>query len=300
MSRFIFYCFLLIVLFSACVTNRIKKTSTKIESAKQQLANANIKIVALEATSEQKLAEGKIDSTINALLISKIQKIKNKNDTIQQNITDLETLMGNKINFNLNYKKLVKPKLNLLNNFDRDTSSNQAKVIVMLEEGLQNSNFHLYDLAAFFGPGKYAIPLNKSELAVKSFSPMLDSIIAFSNKYASIPRTASLIVLGFADGQIFNTQNAATDSLKNMIGDRNANNQVLNQKLSELRAEEIINVLSLKFLQKVGEIKGFEQFKIDYVGRGKGEAYPLPYIKDYKTDDDRRRIVLCYWAVMPD
>jgi len=40
--------------------------------------------------------------------------------------------------------------------------------------------------------------------------------------------------------------------------------------------------------------------RIAYLAVGQGEEYPLPYITDYRDDDERRRIVLCYWSVLPE
>lgn len=284
--------------YSSCITQKIKKTEQQITSAKAIVANTQAKLSTLQSESNSKLSQGKIDSTLLVIYNQKINTIQQKNDSITTDINEITRLLTNKKAFSKSYKSEVLPKLQAISTYQLQSSS--SKILAMLEDGLNNSNFHLFDLAAFFGPGKYAIPSHKKDLAVTSFNPMLDSVIGFANKYATLPRTATLIVLGFADGQGFNEQNPATDTLKMLLQNETANTAQLNQKLSELRAEELINVLSLRFLQRVSEIQGADLFKIDYIGRGKGETYPLPFIKDYKVNDDRRRIVLCYWTVLPN
>ena len=37
-----------------------------------------------------------------------------------------------------------------------------------------------------------------------------------------------------------------------------------------------------------------------FYGYGQGETYPSKKITNYQEDDERRRIVLIYWSVIPD
>ncbi len=90
------------------------------------------------------------------------------------------------------------------------------------------------------------------------------------------------------------------DTLTAKIGRTDVTKEELNKKLSELRAEELIKQLAKVFIQKAPSFVNFEKLNIEYIHNGKGEAYPLPTIKDYQVDDPRRRIVLCYWVVLPD
>lgn len=170
----------------------------------------------------------------------------------------------------------------------------------MIQEGLNIADYHLFDLAAFFGPGKYIIPDDKTDLALASFAPIIDSVVVFSNKYNTIPKTATLVILGFADGAGFATEGPLYDTLTALIGKTVLSKEELNQKLSELRAQELIKQLTKVFLQKAPLFKDIDKTKIEYIGQGKGETYPLPTIKNYEVDDARRRIVLCYWSVLPD
>jgi outer membrane protein OmpA-like peptidoglycan-associated protein len=165
---------------------------------------------------------------------------------------------------------------------------------------LNLADFSLFSLAAFFGPGKYIIPEDKDQLAVQSFSPIIDSLINFSNRYSTVNRTATLVILGFADGAGFDTTSELYDTLITLAGKSEATKQELNQKLSELRAKELIKKLTTSFLQKAGSFQDPDKLKIEYLGQGKGEEFPLTSIKNYQDDDERRRIVLCYWVVLPD
>ena len=128
----------------------------------------------------------------------------------------------------------------------------------------------------------------------------MDPLILFSNKYSQYPRTATLIVLGFADGTGITNGSELYYTLLDELRKPQAEKEELNQKLSELRAKELIKQMTNLYLKKASGYSEIEKLKTEYVGQGKGESLPISGIKDYTVDDERRRIVLCYWAVLPD
>ena len=125
-------------------------------------------------------------------------------------------------------------------------------------------------------------------------------MMKFSNQYKDIPKTGTLVILGFADGMGFSTDAGLLDTLNAAIGKTDPSKEELNIKLSEFRAIELVEQLKKIFSDKASSFDDFHNLSIKYIPQGKGEAYPLPYIKDYTNDDPRRRIVLCYWIVLPD
>jgi hypothetical protein len=58
--------------------------------------------------------------------------------------------------------------------------------------------------------------------------------------------------------------------------------------------------MTVLYLKNAPDFKEADKLKIEYIGQGKGEALPIKSIKDYSDDDARRRIVLCYWVVLPN
>jgi outer membrane protein OmpA-like peptidoglycan-associated protein len=163
----------------------------------------------------------------------------------------------------------------------------------MIESALNIADFQRFDLAAFFGPGKYIIPEDKKDLARQSFSPIVDSMMKFANQYENVHKTATLVILGFADGTGFSAEGELLDTLTAEINKKDANKGDLNIALSQLRAKELVTQLKMIFINKTN-------LSVNYIPQGKGEAYPLSYISNYTIDDPRRRIVLCYWTVLPD
>lgn len=283
----------------SCVgAKKMNAAKERLNGIKEAQAGEVKQVEHINTNSSSKLNENKIDSIINDRFAFRTGKIKVVMDSVSGEIATLDTLMVNKKGFRRAYKKIIIPKLAMLDSF-RLQNANRSQVYMMLEDGLNTSTYTLFDLAAFFGPGKYAIPEGQEEVAASSFSPLVDSVIKFSDKYKNFSQTATLVILGFADGTGFDPQSPLYAELAGLIGRTEVSKQELNQKLSELRAETLIKQLRNQFIRKMGGVEETDKVHIEYIGRGKGEQYPFRSITDYKEEDDRRRIVLCYWAVLP-
>lgn len=286
-------------LFSCVGTKEMKQVSAKIQDLESQQTGESDKVNTIASSGEAKLAERKIDSNINNRLDQRLTSIRKDMDSINKEIANLKSLTSDKKKFRKNYQKEIVPKLAQLDTFYK-RYDDRLKIYLMMEEALNTANYVLFDLAAFFGPGVYNIPKEQEQLASQSFLPLVDSLVKFSNKYQNISRTATLVVLGFADAQDINRFGVLYDTLSHKLEKQDATKQELNKKLSELRSVELIKQLTALFAKKVPEIKNLDQLNVEYISQGKGEEYPMPSIKDYKDDDERRRIVLCYWAVLPN
>ena len=292
-------CTLMVWLSSCGNAKRMGATKTRLGTVKESRLKETGEVNAIALKGENKYKEQKIDSNINVRLRKKMDALKKTMDSAMAETSNLENLSQTKKNFRpATYKKILLPKLESLEGFNA-LQTQRMQAYMMLQDGLDISSYILFDLAAFFGPGKYLIPEDKIELARSSFSPLVDSIIQFSNKYNTLPRAATLVVLGFADAAGFEEGSAINDTLLLKLGKTTASKQELNVKLSELRAEELIQLLTREFIKKNSSIMNIETLQVEYLGRGKGEQYPLNKITDYKDEDERRRVVLCYWAVLP-
>jgi hypothetical protein len=288
------------VVFCSCVSNRkLSSAKAKLDNLKGQHQAELAQMQAINNTAADMLNQGKIDDNIQGIIAKRITSLQAVTDSVQKQIDLLDSLMKDKKTSRQKYKKIILPALDSLQNAGNAYAGRLA-VYMMVQEGLNIADFKLFDLAAFFGSGKYTIPEDKVDLAAQSFLPIIDSLILFSNKYSKVPRTATLVILGFADGAGFDPASELYATLIAGLGKAEATKQELNQKLSELRARELIKQLTAAFFKKADSFRDYDKMRIEYIGQGKGEKYPLPYIKDYREDDERRRIVLCYWVVLPD
>jgi outer membrane protein OmpA-like peptidoglycan-associated protein len=269
----------------------------RLDNIKTAQAGEIKQLQQISATTSTKLNENKIDSTISKRFDFRINRIFTQVDSVSGQINLLDSLMARKKSFRRNYKSIIIPGLELLDSF-RNESSKRNQVYLMMEDGLNGASYTLYNLAAYFGPGKYEIPEDQLDATAESFAPLVDSVLNFSGKYQNFKQTAVLVILGFADATGFDTQTPLYNELSAQTGQQ-VTKEVLNQKLSEMRALSLIKQLKNQVIKKLGGVEETENISIEYVCRGKGEELPFKSITDYKDDDERRRIVLCYWAILP-
>ena len=183
----------------------------------------------------------------------------------------------------------------------KSRSNYRLRRFTMINESLDIiiNQQHMFDLAAFFGSGKYEIPDDRKSVAEKSFSPLIDSLVSFYNRYADVEKKATLVILGYADGAGFNTESEIYPVLIEMLKDSTASKEKLNQKLSELRAINIGNLMEVSLEKKIPNYKAIKPIDFFFVESGKGEEYPSKKVTDYKTEDERRRVVLLFWNILP-
>ncbi len=197
---------LAIIIFSSCGSQKkIEATRKVLTDIKEKQAEETSKLTAVSGFSDSRLREGRIDSNIKNRIAEKLGKYQGLIDSARQEAAKVELLMGDKKEFRKQYKSYILP---LLDSLQKNNAhyAERLSIYVMIEDGLDISNYQLFDLAAFFGPGKYSIPDDKTDLALVSFAPIIDSLIKFSNKYNERARTASLVILGFADGAGFSNE----------------------------------------------------------------------------------------------
>ncbi|MFN8244270.1 MAG: hypothetical protein U0X40_09495 [Ferruginibacter sp.] len=289
-----------LLLMASCVSNKkIAAARERLNGIKTQLEGESGQLKDIGLSAGNRLESNRIDSNILQRINKRLTAAGHNLDSVQGHVSRLDEIFKTKRSVRQNYKKIVIPLLDSLQQ-QSDRYAQRLGLYMMIKDGLSVADFKLFDLAAFFGPGKYSIPEDKVDIAAQSFSPVLDSLLNFSNKYSAIPRTATLIILGFADGTGYTPGSPLYDTLVTQLGRADASKEELNQQISELRARELIKQLTNLYLRRATEFKEVDKLHIEYIGQGKGEQYPMSSIKDYRVDDERRRIVLCYWVVLPD
>ncbi|MFN8289268.1 MAG: hypothetical protein U0U70_03305 [Chitinophagaceae bacterium] len=301
MKRLLFLiAFMVLIAQSSCVgTRKLNYVRESLAAMKETDSTEEKEIYGLKNISEKKIREGKIDSLNGGRIRKKIFSYEGEAAYYRKKADSLAVLLTDKAAFRKQYRKTVLPALAMLRDYYK-RSKERISLYLIIEDGLNIANYHQYDLAAFFGPGKYTIPPEMAGSAEASFEPLIDSLVLFANKYSGKKRTVSLVILGFADGTGFSNTSPLTAALKQLMGTNGASREEMNRKLSELRAEEICKQLVALYYKRSAAFADRENLKIEYNYQGKGEVYPQPNIKDYVTDDPRRRIVLCYWLVLPD
>lgn len=250
-------------------------------------------------TKDSLLNAGKVDSATSEKLDTRFQDYKRRMDSMSAEINVMTRRLNTPDDFKKNFA-LIKRKILLIDKVVNQGASSREYVFSMIMESIAHSAPNLFSLAAFFGPGGYVIPADKYELANTYFSPLVDSLIQFSNKYEKVQRIATIVVNGYADGTSIKPGSALYKSLATYLHKKQPEKEELNRTLSYLRAEEISKMLLRIIKQKAPEFKSVVKVTFESVEAGMGETLPDPNKNDYTINDERRRIVIIYWNVMPN
>lgn len=266
-------------------------------AAAQQEKEAAI-IGAIDTRKDSILNEGKVDSSVSIKIEERLNNYKQKMESISNEITGLQEKLNSPKELSKDFT-LIKTKILIIDSVVNKNAVAREYVFQMIDEGLTKSTPHPFSLAAFFGPGGFKIPPSKYEIAKTYFSPVIDSLIKFSNNYSSIMRTASIIVNGYADASNISKGSPLYQTLSKYLNNPNPGKQELNTALSALRAEEISKLLTKLLKERFPDFNMIDRIVFEAIETGQGEKFPDPSIQNYKDNDERRRIVIIFWNVLP-
>jgi outer membrane protein OmpA-like peptidoglycan-associated protein len=287
-----------IVLFVSCRTAKKAQFNVVLQSAAEQ-GKIEAELIGLLAKKKDiKLAEGTIDDSIGYYIDQRLIKYQRRIDSLHNVINTLKAKIDNKKTFRKEFK-VIQTRIILLDSFTKNKQPREY-VFYMIDEGLDKSNRTLFEMAVFFGPGEYIIPEEKYSLAKEYFSPVIDSLMKFSNKFSAVNRTASIVLNGYADATGIGEGSNLYNLLLSRLNKTTATKEELNAALSDLRAENLRVFLNRLINERKNDFINLSAVAFENIRRGMGEKLPDPKITDYTIDDARRRIVLCYWSVLPD
>jgi hypothetical protein len=294
------FCLLFSVwLFAGCYTGKRAEVKRIIAASEVLLPADAARMNGLQGSKNLAFELEKIDTTVASRINSRLQVFLVEMDSVREGIGYLKDKLKNKKAFRRAFNEYVLPRLLVLKKYN-ETTYLRVYQMQMTDEAIRIADKKLYQLAAFFGPGKYRIPEEKYDIASTGFIPLCDSLVRFSNKYDSLPSTATLVVNGFADGAGYDETAEIFQTLLNYLKKENPSKKELNTALSALRANQISQLLETLLKARSMQISDPDKTKFFFYGFGQGETYPSKKITDYTEDDERRRVVLIYWIVLPD
>jgi hypothetical protein len=270
-----------------------------LNSASAQQEKEAGAIVGIENKKSELLSAGKVDSSTYNNIDTRLVKYKSKLDSLSNEIATLNKKLEspNEVKKEFTY---IKARVLLIDSVVNKGAKTREYSIQMIEDGLAKNTKKLFSLAAFFGPGGYIIPVEKYNLAREYFAPIIDSLQKFSNKYESVNRTASVMIDGYADGTKISAGSKLYKTLADFMHIKSPIKQELNTALSALRAIEIRKFLDMLLKEKSTSFIAIAKVAFLNFETGMGEVLPDPTINNYIANDERRRIVLIYWSVLPD
>ncbi len=255
------------------------------------------KIDEIKEVKEYASKEGTQDKAILETVDLRLQTYIKSIEENAKEIKDLEATISNPEEFSKNSAS-IKVRVFIIDSLVNKTAESKAYTFKMLEESMKKSTKTLFNLAAFFGPGGYSIPEDKKDKAKAYFSPLVDSLIKFSNAYAQLPRTATVVVNGYADATQITKGSPLYKEITKQLKISEPTKQQLNIALSTLRAEKLSELFSKIIKEKSNSFIALPKILFENIEVGRGEELPDPTIK-YKDNDERRRIVAVFWSVLP-
>jgi hypothetical protein len=267
-------------------------------AAGQQIKEAGA-VAGIGNKKDSLLSSGTVDSTTSSNIDARLVKYKARLDSFKNEINDLTV----KLELPADTKKefsYIKARILLVDSVVNKNAATREYTLQMIEDGLAKPTKKLFSLAAFFGPGGYIIPKDKYPVAREYFSPIVDSLLKFSNNYPSLLRTASIMIEGYADATKISANSPLYKTLAAFMHLKTPSKQELNTALSALRAIEIRQFLDMLIKEKTAVFISIDKVTFFNFESGMGEIFPDPNIRNYTTNDERRRIVLIYWSVLPN
>jgi outer membrane protein OmpA-like peptidoglycan-associated protein len=274
------------------------RLSKMLKNAAKQIEKDASKVNTIGNAKDSLFNSGKVDTSTSAIVDKRLSNFKKKFDSINVEIKYLGKQLNSPTEFKNNFT-LIKTKILLIDSVVNKKAAGREYVMNMILEGVSTPKPSLFNLAAFFGPGGYKIPEDKKKLAIQYFSPIIDSLTKFSNKYETVYRNARIIVNGYSDATNISSGSALYKTLAGYLNKTNPTKAELNAALSALRAEEIANFLLKRLKETAYTFKSVDKITFENALAGYGEKLPDASIHNYKTNDDRRRIVIAFWSVLP-
>jgi hypothetical protein len=173
--------------------------------------------------------------------------------------------------------------------------------IGLFDSLLATNTYNQFNTASVFGPGQFLIDSAMQTGILLPFQHVVEDLLDFAAKFPNKRLNGTFLVLGYADAQQITPGSGLDSTLRLSLGTADSvGSPVLNKELSRLRAVSVSNLILGQYEIKTNAGQQFPKLKVDYIPQGRGEEFPNPKVKNYLADDERRRVVLVYWSVLPD
>lgn len=158
-------------------------------------------------------------------------------------------------------------------------------------------SYRSFKSISVFPISKFDIDESIKPMAIKVYTPLVDSIIQQSKLYASRNVVVQVFLVGYTDAIGIKEDAELYLNLKNRMKHIPMTKENMNRHLSFLRACEIGKLLNEIIVAKNIEFEYFDKVFIQLVQEGKGEELPDTK-KRYTANDEDRRVVKIYWKII--
>jgi outer membrane protein OmpA-like peptidoglycan-associated protein len=279
------------VLFMGCAgTRSLKSINNDLDLQRKEQADLMKSVEELDKKRQEKWQKGEIDEKTDSISRAYIKDLK---DSIETRLNRFNIMADRQ-----SLKKKKKEAIAYLNNV-KGSYKKELENIIIFDDLFSTTTFNRLNTAAFFAPGRYQLDASSTAKAKLIMDQIIKDAQAFSSKYNSRKLKAMFIVLGYADEESIAEGTELYKDLVSNISSPSPERRQLNQELSSRRAASIKNVLKGEY-ESLTAGNAASNISSDFLAMGKGEQLPGGDIKDYQPVDDRRRVVLLYWSIVPE
>lgn len=287
----------LVYIFISCSSNKpaVDNSRMSLKNAQQSNEKAIKKLDEVSAQANKAEQEGKIvksaNDEIQTYVSAEKQKIQSQNKQIENSLSELES---NKEVDNEAVKRANR--LALSNSSSVRIFEEKTKVII---DFLGNETYSKAEIGALFESGEYRLIPSQIKEGEKLFKPVVDKIFLFAEKYKGKFNSlkGEIIITGYSDAMPIEKNSKLYRELASSLNIEEPSITQLNQKLSELRASAVKELLESIIAQRKTAANESLDIKMSVFGRG--EEIPNGLAANLAKNDFRRRVVTFYWVVLP-
>jgi len=281
----------ILFLFSCATANRIKELKTEMQRNIISNKEALRTVEKIDSARNAKYESKQLDEQSNTFIQHYSDSVK---QVLVKHIQEDSIILSKRIRH-----RTVDSLTARVKQMTEDAKTNLDN-LSLINNLLSTNTFTQLNTASVFGPGEFIIDAVNNPSATDPFKKVADDMLAFAAKFPNKKLNGTFIVLGYADGQQIAQGSGLDSTLRLSMGVETATGPQLNKELSRLRAKSVTEVLKGIVAQKTSGIETYKNLTVDYLPQGRGEDFPNSKIKDYKEDDERRRVVFVYWSILPD
>ncbi|MBV4359534.1 OmpA family protein [Pinibacter aurantiacus] len=289
MKKYFTVASLILVALTSCVSNKKANSLQKqLEEQKSEQVSLLQKLDSIDARRISKRNSGELDEMTDSATYQYIRQLR---DSIQIRIQQYDAIASNGYKNKRRNRKAQEHFSHVSMLYKADLEN-----VLFFDELLAANTFAKLNTAVFFGSGQYKIESNTE--AEKMLGTVTDEVLRFAAKHSDRELHASFIVLGYADEENFTPGSELYKDLTKNMSSPSPGRIQLNVEMSNRRANAITSILREQYRLQRSSFP-VNNLSDSFFSIGKGEQLPAGKITDYKPVDERRRVVLIYWSVLP-
>jgi outer membrane protein OmpA-like peptidoglycan-associated protein len=274
---------LLIIIAIFCLTScKVNKEISRANSVNSQLD----KLIDL---NQKKVENGTQSPEIGSVMDSTYKTMKTNISILVDSINELKADKSLK-NIAENARKVDELKKKL----SKRSESYQTTIETFLKL-YKLETFKSFESSRFFKSGEYKINEDDAKLILNDLEPIINDIVKIIEKDNHLNMEVIIGIYGYTDEQEVSIGGNLYKDLVSIYNLRNPSQSELNQKLSELRAKSLADILQVSVENRNDYKKNYSHifYNINWLGRGFSKL-PFKNMAPKKIDEKRRVVTVIY------